>query len=215
MKKLLLLLLVVSCSSVNDSVTNGSVKTTGDAVLDTEIADAIKQMSESITGMDQWADITLPTKSTEKTADYYFFDADSFKWLSVDIFDGTHSIEGNNITFNNEVVEKEVKEGNLTIRSVAGLTITSEDNSITSEEIKSFDKLYTLETTFEKEWLTPKLDGSGKWDNIIESNKDQYTTYHIVKKTDSTISIILVFKEAQANTYIIRPIDKAQTFLKQ
>ena len=211
MKKLLLLLLLVSCSSVNDSATNGSVKTTGDAVVDAEIADAIKQMSGSIAGMDQWGDVTLPTKATQKMAEYYFFDTDSFKWLIIDIFDGVKD----GVTFDNEAVEKEVMEGNLTIGSVDGLTITSKNPAITADTIKSFDKLYTLETTVEKEWLTPKLDGSGKWENIIETPADQHTSYRIVKKTDSTISIIRIFKDLKADTYTIQTDEKVQNFLKK
>ena len=209
MKKLLLLLLLVSCS-VNDTSTDSGVKTTGDAVVDAEIADAIKQMSGSIAGMDKWGNVTLPTKATEKSADYYFFNADSFKWLIIDIFDGVKD----GVTFDNEAVEKEVMEGNLTIGSVDGLTITSKNPAITADTIKSFDKLYTLETTVEKEWLTPKLDGSGKWENIIETPAAQYNSYLIVKKTDSTISIIIVML-SEKNTYFIPEAMEVQTFEKE
>jgi len=141
-----------------------------------------------------------------------YFSADAYKNIITSVVDGTTDNDGIKVTFDNEVVDKDAKEGTLVTTTDFKLV---DNNGVVITELKNYTTLYAHTTTKESYWNSSKQGGNDKW----ESTTQVYTTYYIVSKTTTELSMIWV--EKMSDGYKLRTadmataIDRARNFTKK
>ena len=193
----LLSVLVLGACSVDDAGgdTGGGKVTipggTGDPVVDAGLKDALTQIG-SVEGMDVWSVLQESNDDVavdfviQSTYNLYLLE-DKFKEIIITVFDGLSASE---ILFNNEISSKEVSEGTFTPSGDSFKLFDSIGVEITDVDKKGYTTLYVKIPSKASGWGSSKLEESGKWENVPADRLG--TSYTIVKKTDTELSMIRV-----------------------
>ncbi|MGL5956638.1 MAG: hypothetical protein ACRC0X_08620, partial [Brevinema sp.] len=136
------------------------VNFTGDKVLDQGVRDSLYQIGGSISGLTQWMNISENEQNSlsSKSLINYFIGGNKFIYVSVK--------SQNGMGFYNELVCQLAREGGFSSSS-SGFTISSPlmDNITDVFAKQGYTKIYEFTPIKGKAWYSPKIGGSGTWED--------------------------------------------------
>ena len=196
---LLAMLFVLGACSVAPTVPGG----TGDEVVDGGLSDALDQIggSDAVNGMDIWSVSDSGTEEglTYKNTRIMYLSTTKFKNISTDTYDGTLTDEdGTKVTFDNEVVLKDAREGTLVITADANFKLVDDTGAVITDK-KSYTSLYAQTSTKGASWASKKIGETDAWVNVPADRLG--TSYYIVSIVADKLSMIHVQKTETEGTY--------------
>ena len=194
---LLAMLFVLGACSVAPTVPGG----TGDEVVDGGLSDALDQIGGDADGMQAWSVSDSGTEEglTYKGTSIMYLSTTKFKNISTSIYDGTLTDEdGTKVTFDNEVVIKDAREGTLVITADANFKLVDNTGAVITDK-KSYTSLYAQTSTKGASWESKKVGGTDAWVNAPA--EDLGTSYYIVSIVADKLSMIYVQKTETEGTY--------------
>ncbi|MGL5955934.1 MAG: hypothetical protein ACRC0X_04935 [Brevinema sp.] len=200
-----------------DTTLPPGVGSTGDPLLDEALKDSLDQIG-SVSGLTHWMFKSEETcESLDiKWVDNYFIGTDTYKIVSLTLYDGNDEEMG---SFDNEIIYQTVEEGSFPSTGQFKIMLLSADvtDDLASE---GYNKIYTFAPKKVKEWYSSKIDeeSGDQWVDIDDLSPE----YILVKEDGDKLSMIGLSKQEKdteaydlnGNT-VEEAIENAMEFIKK